>query len=69
MEVYLVQHGEAKRAEEDPERPLTDQGKEEVSNVAAFLAQGGVNVNQIRHSGKRRAEETARIMTEHLSPL
>ena len=69
MELYLVQHGEAKQKEEDPERPLTDRGKKEVMKVATFLARSGVNVDQIRHSGKRRAEETALIFGEHLSPV
>jgi len=68
MKVYLVQHGEAKKKEEDPDRPLTDGGREAVKKVASFLAQTGVTVRQIHHSGKRRAEETALVMAEHVSP-
>jgi phosphohistidine phosphatase len=68
MEVYLVQHGEAKRKEEDPERPLTEKGKDDVRKMAAFLSQSNVRVFQIRHSGKKRAEETALILADHLSP-
>jgi phosphohistidine phosphatase len=68
MELYLVQHGEAKSKAEDPQRPLTERGREEVQRVAAFTAKAGLKVNQIRHSGKRRAEETASILAEHLSP-
>ena len=68
MKLYLVQHGEAKPKEEDPERPLTDRGTEEVTKVATFLARSGIKVNQIRHSGKRRAEETASILGQNLSP-
>ena len=68
MAVYLVQHGEAQRKEEDPERPLTEKGKRDVAKVAAFLARGGLKVEHIRHSGKKRAEETARILTDHLAP-
>jgi phosphohistidine phosphatase len=68
MELYLVQHGEAKSKAEDPQRPLTEQGREEVQRVATFAARAGLEVGQIRHSGKRRAEETASVLAEHLSP-
>jgi len=68
MNLFLVQHGEAKSKEEDPERPLTDRGKEEVKKVASFLAQVGLKVNQIRHSGKKRAEETAHILSDQILP-
>jgi len=68
MELYLIQHGEAKSEAQDPQRPLTERGREEVQRVAAFAARAGLKVRQIRHSGKRRAEETASILAEHLSP-
>jgi phosphohistidine phosphatase SixA len=68
MELYLVQHGEAKSKAEDPQRPLTKRGREEVQRVAAFAAKAGLEISQVRHSGKRRAEETASILAEHLSP-
>ena len=68
MELYLVQHGEAKGKAEDPQRPLTKRGRDEVQRVAAFAAKAGLQVSQVRHSGKRRAEETASILAEHLSP-
>ena len=68
MELYLVQHGEAKSKAEDPQRPLTERGRDEVHRVAAFAAKAGLKVSQVRHSGKRRAEETASILAEHLSP-
>jgi phosphohistidine phosphatase len=68
MRVYLVQHGEAVSKSEDAERPLTEQGREDVSRVAAFAQRAGMEVNQIRHSGKRRAEETAAILAHYLAP-
>lgn len=68
MEVYLIQHGEAKSEEEDPKRPLTDKGREEVSSMARHAAIIGVKVFQIFHSGKLRAEQTAKILAKHLSP-
>jgi phosphohistidine phosphatase len=68
MKLYLVQHGEAKSKAEDPQRPLTERGREDVERVAAFAAGAGLQVGQIRHSGKRRAEETASILAGYLSP-
>ena len=69
MDLYLVQHGEAKSEAEDPERSLTDRGAEAVRRMAAWAAQVGVKVDQIRHSGKRRAEQTAALLAEQLSPV
>jgi phosphohistidine phosphatase len=68
MNLYLVRHGEAKSKAEDPQRSLTDRGREDVARVAAYTLSSGVSVVQIRHSGKRRAEETAVILGEQLSP-
>jgi len=69
LKLYLVQHGDAKAKSEDPERPLTEEGQRDVARVAAFAQRAGVQVVQIRHSGKRRAEETAAILAEHLAPI
>jgi phosphohistidine phosphatase len=67
MEVYLVQHGEAVPKSVDRTRPLSDQGRTEVGQVAVFAARMGLAVGQIRHSGKARAEQTAAILGETLS--
>ena len=40
MRLYLVQHGQAFPACVHPNRPLTDQGRRTVANVAALLARG-----------------------------
>ena len=68
MRVYLVQHGAAESKAVDPTRPLTKGGREDVERAAAFAARLGVEVHQIRHSGKTRAEGTAVILGEALSP-
>lgn len=68
MKLYLVQHGDAMPKEKDLERPLSEQGRADVASVAQFARQAGVEVYQIRHSGKRRAAETAAILAEHLKP-
>ncbi len=66
VRVYLVQHGEAKRKEEDPQRPLTEKGRAETERTAEFLARAGIKVNTIIHSGKLRAKQTAEIIAEKL---
>lgn len=66
--LYLVQHGEAKSKEQDPERPLTERGENDVRRVAAFAKNARLQVSEIRHSGKRRAEQTAAILGDHLAP-
>jgi phosphohistidine phosphatase len=66
MHVYLVQHGRAFLKEEDPERRLTEEGVKETKVMAKYLKKIGVRMDQISHSGKIRAIETARIFGEIL---
>jgi phosphohistidine phosphatase len=66
MELYLVQHGEAMSEAENPERPLTARGRMEAERVAAATARIGLKPGEIRHSGKRRAAETAEIFANAL---
>jgi phosphohistidine phosphatase len=62
MYVYLVQHGKAKSADEDPNRGLSEEGRKEVAQVADFLSGLRITISLIHHSGKARAEETAHIL-------
>lgn len=67
MLVYLVQHGKAKSKEEDPDRPLTDEGRREIEAVMLLLMRyGAVSASRVVHSGKRRAEETAQLIATKL---
>jgi phosphohistidine phosphatase len=66
--VYLVRHGEAKPEAEDPARPLTDEGREVVRRMAAWAASAGIQVVQVCHSGKLRAQQTAEVFAEYLRP-
>ena len=61
MRLFLVQHGNALPKDVDSERGLSERGKQDVVNVAAFLAGGSVQVERIFHSGKKRAWETAEL--------
>lgn len=68
MHLYLAQHGIPKPKTEDPTRPLSAVGREEVARVGAWAASVGCQVGQIWHSGKKRAQETADILASHLEP-
>ena len=67
MRVYLVQHGESRPEEEDPQRRLTDEGVRNVQNVARFLRPLGLKLETIWHSGKHRAQQTAEILVGAVS--
>jgi phosphohistidine phosphatase len=66
MKIYLVQHAEALSEEINPDRPLSEVGRQHANDVAAIAAQMGVTVQQIRHSGKTRAAQTAHIFGSEL---
>lgn len=68
MKLYLMQHGKPLSKEEDPERPLSDQGIEDVKKVADFIIKSGSQVVKVLHSGKKRAEQTAEIVSSRLDP-
>lgn len=67
MKIYLMQHGKPLSKEEDPDRPLSDQGKQDVEKIASFLQKYGLGVENIFHSGKTRARQTAEIMSSRLT--
>jgi phosphohistidine phosphatase len=69
MELYLVQHGESKPEAEDASRPLTASGRREVERVARHAAARlPLDVEEIFHSGKLRARQTAEILAGQLIP-
>jgi phosphohistidine phosphatase len=70
MYLYLVQHADAKPKEEDPERHLTVNGKEKILRMASYLSRNvDIQLQSIIHSGKTRALETAKVLSEKLKPL
>ncbi len=69
IKVFLVQHGKARDKSVDPERHLTDEGKQITEKVASFLSKSNqVQVTSIYHSDKMRSRETAEILAQHLNP-
>lgn len=67
-QLYLVQHGKAATEAEDPARPLTAEGREDVKRVAACVAKLNLTVLTICHSGKLRAKQTAELFAQILAP-
>jgi phosphohistidine phosphatase len=67
MRLYLVQHGEADPEEVDPSRGLSVKGQADVKRVAKFLKPLNLSVKAVRHSGKKRAAQTADILAQSLS--
>lgn len=64
-----MQHAEAKSQEEDPTRPLSERGWEEIRKVAKYLkGHADIHLKEIKHSGKLRAEQTAQVLAENLNP-
>lgn len=68
MRLYLVQHGDALSEEVDPVRRLSERGKADAGRLADFLAGAGVSFSLVIHSGKKRAEQTARLLAAKVSP-
>jgi len=67
--VFLVQHAEARKKEEDPERHITEKGKEETTKIARFFTENiGISIDKIIHSTKTRARETAEILAQYIKP-
>jgi phosphohistidine phosphatase len=66
MYLYLLRHGEAKPKNEDPERGLSDRGREEVAAICTVFSRVAPDIDAIWHSGKTRAEQTAAMLAAAL---
>ena len=68
MALYIVQHGKSLSKDIDPEKGLSDEGRAEVEHIAEVAKNYDVRVAQIKHSGKKRAKQTAEIFASALTP-
>ena len=68
LNLYILQHGEAEPKEVDPERPLSEQGMRDIRVLAMHMQNMGVQLEKIFHSGKLRAQQSASLVAEVLSP-
>ena len=67
MNFYLVRHGDALSAAENPQRPLSSDGRRHVERTARLALERSVHVSAIYHSGILRAKETAEILAKQMS--
>jgi phosphohistidine phosphatase len=65
MNFYLVRHGDALTASENPARPLSPAGRRRVEETARLAQQRDIQPAVIYHSGILRAAETAAILGPH----
>jgi len=66
--LYVLQHGEALSKEIQPERPLSEQGIRDIRILARHMQNMGVQLGNVFHSGKLRAQQSAGLITETVSP-
>lgn len=82
MKAILVQHAQALLKEEDPDRPLSQEGRDTIQTIADYAASHlDLELGRIWHSGKTRTLQTAEVLnstlgtsigvrsSEELSPL
>ena len=65
--LYFAQHGLAVDKVDDPERPLSEQGIRQSTQMATQLHDAKVAISCIFHSGKLRALQTAEIFAKQLA--
>lgn len=68
MKLYVIQHGNPVPKEDNPDRPLSIQGERDVRKIALYLEEHAIRLQEILHSGKTRARQTAEIMMSALNP-
>lgn len=68
MALYLVQHGKSLPKDLDPEQGLAPEGISDVTRIAEVARSYGIRPAAIRHSGKKRARQTAEIFAASLIP-
>jgi|SRR5208283_1869916 len=64
MFLYLVRHGEAKTELEDPARPLSEKGYQDVKKIGSYAARLNIEVDSIFCSNKLRAMQTAEVLSK-----
>jgi phosphohistidine phosphatase len=68
MKLYLMRHGQAASPQVDPQQGLTEAGRAEIEQLASRLVKRAVHFEQVLHSDKARAQQTAEIMAAVLAP-
>jgi len=66
MRLYLVRHATAQPDHQNPRRPLSERGRQEVAKIAEFIRDKNVKIGALWHSTKLRAIQTAEILAPAL---
>lgn len=61
MKLYLLRHGNALTAAEDPKKGLSEQGKKQINKIAKQAKVFDLKIDQIYYSTKYRAKMTAEL--------
>jgi phosphohistidine phosphatase len=64
MRLYLVQHAKSASKEADSQRSLSEEGRRDIQKVAEFIKPLNLSVDYLWHSGKARAQQTAKVLAE-----
>ena len=67
MKIYLVQHGDSLSKEINSERPLSQIGEQDVERLINSIRHLDIQVSYLYHSGKLRAEQTAKILQSSIN--
>jgi len=67
MAIYLVQHGVSVSKGVDPDPGLSEKGRRDVELIANVAASYNILPDEVKHSGKKRAKETAEILHKTLN--
>jgi phosphohistidine phosphatase len=67
--LFLVHHARAVDALADPQRPISEAGRDAAASLALRARDRGVRPDVIFHSGKLRARQTAEIFWRACNPL
>ena len=68
MALFLVQHGLSLSKDKDPDKGLSNAGKEDTRRIADVAKTYTISVAKIVHSGKKRAAQTGIIFQDALQP-
>ncbi|MCP4105187.1 MAG: phosphohistidine phosphatase SixA [Desulfobacteraceae bacterium] len=68
MALFLVQHGKSLPKDVDPDRGLSEEGISDAGRIASVAKGYNIHVSGIKHSGKKRALQTAEIFATALEP-
>jgi phosphohistidine phosphatase len=66
QKIILARHGESTSTLENPQRPLAITGRQHAEQMASWLERCGYQVEEIVHSSKLRARQTAKIFGSRL---